>query len=480
MSYNPAAGGGAVADGSITTVKLGGDITTAGKNLLDDADAAAQRTTLGLGTAATQASSAFAAATHTHVIADVTGLQTALDGKAATSHTHTASQISDSTVAGRALLTAADAPAQRTALGLGTAATSAATAFQTADATLTALAGLDGTTGLIEQTGADTFTKRAIGVGATTSIPTRADADTRYAAASHNQAFSTITGTPTTLSGYGITDGVPNTRTVSTTAPLTGGGALSGNLTLAVNTFGAAQAGVVPASGGGTTNFLRADGTWTAPGGGGGATDLTYTASTRLLESSTGADVTLPLVTSANAGLAPASGGGTTNFLRADGTWAAPAGGSSHFTYVHATTDLNRNLTTVLSADDVLVISLAATTRYWIEANILMDVNSLADYEFQWTYGGTFTHVTYVDERNVAGAAAGTGTRTARYNAAVPNTALPATAAITGTTGGAAWITLTMACLTNTSGTFAFSWAPDATGQTCIRRAGSYLRYKAL
>ena len=60
---------------------------------------------------------------------------------------------------------------------------------------------------------------------------------------------------------------------------------------------------------------------------GGGATDLGYTASTRLLTSSTGADVTLPLVTSTDAGLAPASGGGTTNFLRADGTWAAPAGG---------------------------------------------------------------------------------------------------------------------------------------------------------
>ena len=51
-------------------------------------------------------------------IADVTGLQTALDGKAATSHTHSASQISDSTSAGRALLTAADAAAQKTALSL--------------------------------------------------------------------------------------------------------------------------------------------------------------------------------------------------------------------------------------------------------------------------------------------------------------------------------------------------------------------------
>lgn len=55
------------------------------------------------------------------------------------------------------------------------------------------------------------------------------------------------------------------------------------------------------------------------------ATNLSYTAATRLLESSTGADVTLPLVTSGAAGLAPQSGGGTANFLRADGSWASPS-----------------------------------------------------------------------------------------------------------------------------------------------------------
>lgn len=43
-----------IADANVTLAKLGGDITTAGKALLDDADAAAQRTTLGLGTAATR------------------------------------------------------------------------------------------------------------------------------------------------------------------------------------------------------------------------------------------------------------------------------------------------------------------------------------------------------------------------------------------------------------------------------------------
>jgi len=57
------------------------------------------------------------------------------------------------------------------------------------------------------------------------------------------------------------------------------------------------------------------------------AANLGYDASTRTITNDAGTDAVIPLVASADAGLAPASGGGTTNFLRADGTWAAPPGG---------------------------------------------------------------------------------------------------------------------------------------------------------
>ena len=40
-----------------------------------------------------------------------------------------------------------------------------------------------------------------------------------------------------------------------------------------------------------------------------------------------GSDIYFQDFTSSNPGMAPASGGGTTNFLRADGSWAAPSGG---------------------------------------------------------------------------------------------------------------------------------------------------------
>lgn len=69
------------------------------------------------------------------------------------------------------------------------------------------------------------FTSSGI-LKATSGVVAAAVADTDYEAPH------------TTISGYGITDGVSTSRTISTTSPLGGGGALSGNLTFTCTTCG--------------------------------------------------------------------------------------------------------------------------------------------------------------------------------------------------------------------------------------------------
>lgn len=125
-----------------------------------------------------------------------------------------------------------------------------------------------------------------------------------------------------------------------------------------------ATALIAGVSGGGTTNFLRADGTWAAPGGGGGVSDgdkgditvssagtvwsidanavtnaklATVPAATVKGNSTGGAanpsDLTMATLTGMLVafsggvqGVVPASPGGTAAFLRADGAWAAAGG----------------------------------------------------------------------------------------------------------------------------------------------------------
>jgi hypothetical protein len=78
--------------------------------------------------------STFAPSAHTHAISDVTNLQTALDGKAASSHTHTASQVTDFNTAAAAAAPVASVAGRTGAVTLAVA--DVANAVATSDARL--------------------------------------------------------------------------------------------------------------------------------------------------------------------------------------------------------------------------------------------------------------------------------------------------------------------------------------------------------
>ena len=137
-------------------------------------------------------------------------------GVSISGHTHFASAISDSTTAGRALLTAADASAQRTSLGLGTLATQNGTFNGTSSGTNTGdqTISIGGDVTATGSTGALTATVTKInGVslsGLSTGIlknttgtgaPSIAVAGTDYAAASHTHTASNITDFNSSVSG---------------------------------------------------------------------------------------------------------------------------------------------------------------------------------------------------------------------------------------------------------------------------------------
>ena len=88
--------------------------------------------------------------------------------------------------------------------------------------------------------------------------------------------------------------GTPTTRTIATIAPLTGGGDLSADRTLGIDTFTATIKGAVPPPTTATGKFLKDDGSWDTPaaGGGGITTEDAVDAVAAALVEGSGVDIT--------------------------------------------------------------------------------------------------------------------------------------------------------------------------------------------
>jgi hypothetical protein len=216
---------------------------------------------------------------HAHIIGDVTGLQTALDGKAALTHAHIVSDVTGL----QAALDAKMDDSQATAFGLSL--------LGAADA---AAAG----------------TVLTLGTAAYSAVGA-------FAAAVHSHA---------------VVDGANNGFMSIADKTKLDGIATGANLYVHPNHSGEVTSvadGAMTIAANAVTNAKAAQmATATIKGrttaGTGNAEDLTVAQ----------VNAMLPVFTSALNGLAPLSGGGTTKYLRADGTWVVPSGGADPWTYV--------------------------------------------------------------------------------------------------------------------------------------------------
>lgn len=498
--------------GAIGTAELGGDITAAGKALLDDADNVAQRATLGLGTAATFASSAFATASHTHAASAITsgtidtarlgsgtansssflrGDQTwasviapgvpdgdygdivvSLDGDSwqiKSGVVTTAELGGDITTAGKNLLDDANAAAQRTTLGLGTIATQSPTGtpdgtkFLRDDYTWQAPPG--GGSGITQLTGDVTA-----GPGSGSQVATIPNSTITYARIQNVSAGLRVLGR---ASGAGVVEelilgtGLGVTGSTINVTGLSDGDRVDINVTGSGATWTIKNEAVTLAKFR-HTNQQRVIGRIS----GFGACEEVQ--ATQILDwiGSTRGQI-LYRDASNWAVLSPGTSG---QFLQTQGAganpqWATPAPPAGQWTKVTKPSDTNRINTTTSTNDPDLQFTATANTNYNIRGCIWYNTNANGDFRIQLAGPGSPDHVRVTWYRILP-------TRTVFVTSVANGYSSDVT--LIDTTGGNGYVEFeAVVDLGASGGTIAIAWAQgtlDAVNNTTVLR-GSYIEY---
>jgi hypothetical protein len=192
-----------------------------------------------------------------------------------------------------------------------------------------------------------------------------------------------------TVTSVGITsNGTYSSSLTVGSSPVTS----SGTITITPNVFGTSTSGVVPSSGGGSTNFLRADGTWAAPIGivytAGSAIDITGNVISNIGVTSIVAGTNISV--SSGTGAVTVSVTGTVPSATTVTNIAGGAAGS--FPYQSAI-----NTTSMLAAGTVNQVLVSGTTPSWTGSPTLSNLTlngtapslSLANATSNWVQWGT-------------------------------------------------------------------------------------------
>ena len=161
-----------------------------------------------------------------------------------------------------------------------------------------ALSDMLNSSGLAATTTAYGVVQLAAGGGTTAGTVVQADdarlSDTRNPPDGDKGDITVVSGTSWSIDNDAVTNAkLANVGTSTIKGRVTAGTGdpedLTGTqATTLLDVFTSSLKGLAPASGGGTTNFLRADGTWASPPGGGGGVSFNWTAKTTTYTAVTG------------------------------------------------------------------------------------------------------------------------------------------------------------------------------------------------